>query len=175
MKIICPPAHPRRVSFLRGRAMAISKKLIRVKPKKTAPDPPVLKIKLETIYLVPSEFEDHQHILDLFAAFKYDIRDAQHWLHLLSILSKGYFDRKQGRPSKWNGARRSRMFADLYMLIKEKAYRGDRKAQAKLLKEKLKLDPFYRDASEEEIRKHLLKFFREEAEWEIALRRLNAI
>jgi hypothetical protein len=125
------------------------------------PTPAVLKIEMGTVYVVPSVKEDHQRIVDLFEAFGYDIQNPQHWLWILSILSKGHFERRRGRPPKWKASTRSQLFVDWFSLQKAGKLEGNRRNWAKLIKENFKLDPLYKNSSEDEIYKNLLKCFRE--------------
>ena len=53
--------------------------------------------------------ETHKRVVDLFDAFKYDITNADHWLWLLQKFSDKYFERRRGRPAKWNESSRARL------------------------------------------------------------------
>jgi hypothetical protein len=132
------------------------------------PFPLPIRINLKTVYIVPS-IETHKRVVELFDAFKYDITNVNHWLWLLQNFSDRYFERRRGRPTKWNETTRAQLLFDLYMLGKfQGKVAGDTKGQAKLLKEHHKLDPFYKNLSETEIYKNLLEANSEDEErWRV--------
>ena len=154
--------------------MPISKKTRVSKPRipislpTSEPVPLPIQIKLGTFYLVRS-IETHKRVTELFDAFQYDITDAKHWLWLLQIFSDRYFERSRGRPVKWSESSRAQLLFDLYCLGKfQGKVAGDARGQAKLLKEHHKLNPFYKNLSETEIYKNLLKANSEDKErWRV--------
>ena len=127
-----------------------------------------IRIELKAVYIVPS-IKTHKRIVDLFDAFKYDITNADHWLWLLQNFSDKYFGRQRGRPAKWNESSRAQLLFDLYMLEKfQGKIAGGAKGKARLLKEHHRLDPFYKNLSETEIYKNLLKANSEDEErWRV--------
>jgi hypothetical protein len=129
--------------------------------RKNQSTPAILKIEMGTVYVFPAGKEDHQRIVDVFEAFGYDIKNPQHWLWIVGILSKGHFERRKGRPPKWNASSRVQLFADWFSLQRGGRLVGNRRNHATLIKENFKLDPLYKNSSEDEIYKNLLKCIRE--------------
>jgi hypothetical protein len=119
------------------------------------------KIDLGSIYFSPADSDADQRIVDLFDAFGYDISNSQHWRWLLNLFSQAHFERRRGRPSKWSKSSRLKLFVDLLSLRQRGKFSDHKPEQARLLKENFKLDPLYKDSSEQEIYKNLLEFFRE--------------
>ncbi|PPQ16341.1 hypothetical protein CV770_26720 [Bradyrhizobium sp. AC87j1] len=121
-------------------------------------------------YFAPGELEADHELVELFRAFKYDIKNPQHWRWLLGQFAKMYFGKGRGRPKKWTVEAKSRLFLDWIMLgreqrglklVKTEDVSGQLRAHAKLLKERHSLDPLYHGTSADEIYKNLLKVIKE--------------
>ncbi|WP_368507887.1 hypothetical protein [Bradyrhizobium lupini] len=130
----------------------------------------IFKVEMGTWYFAPGELETDRHLVDLFRAFKYDIKNPQHWRWLLQELSGPHRHSGRGRPPKWTKAAHGKLLADLYWLghelrtdpnglphLSRKPVVDGSYELAALLKKTHARDPLYKNTSVDEIYKHLLK------------------
>jgi hypothetical protein len=118
-----------------------------------------------TWFFVPDTIEQDRRAVELFKAFKYDIRDPAHWRWLLDKFFDLHFGTKgKGRPPKWTKEAYNKMWQHLFFLEHElisgddgliefsrkEIPRSPRK-QAALLKKTHPDDPLYKNSSEDEI------------------------
>ncbi len=140
-----------------------------------------IRIELKAVYIVPSN-QTHKRIVDLFDAFKYDITNADHGFGYYKISPINTSADSGGVPLNGMNSSRAQLLFYLYMLYPpwsntlnnfKGRYRADAcKRKARFLKEHHRLDPFYKNLSETEIYKNLLKANSEDEErWRIVQRR----
>lgn len=135
----------------------------------------IFKVEMGTWYFAPGELETDRHLVELFRAFKYDIKNPQHWRWLLQELSGRYHHPGKGRPSKWTKGAHDKLLSDLFWLGHElhvdpsgpphfsrKPIVDGKREQAALLKKTHARDPLYKSSSVDEIYKHLLKAQRDQ-------------
>lgn len=130
----------------------------------------VFKIDMGVWFFAPGELEADRQLVEAFKAFKYDIRNPQHWRWIVQELSIPLRHSGKGRPPKWTKAAYTKLLGDLFWLQRELRFNSKGvpsfhrkpivsgvRAQAALLKKAHAFEPLYRTTSVDEIYKHLLK------------------